>query len=269
MLLVLGFGLSWGIAQTTFGLGIKATGMAFAFAVVSGLSCLFGALVPLLVFTPASLFRPRGTLLLISMPILFLGLFLYATAGRRREAEQTTRDFAIPRAGKFTVGMAICIFTGVLGSSINLGFAFSGKLLHRGLQLGANSVTSTYPVWVLVLGAGFVPNFIYCVHLLRRHDTGRLFFRSGWLRDMFLAVAMAFIWLAGIVGYGAGASLVGKYGTSLGFALLNATQVLTASALGVFAGEWENTSAATRRVLAEGTTLIVASGVVLNLGGLF
>ncbi|HZP01642.1 MAG TPA: L-rhamnose/proton symporter RhaT, partial [Terriglobia bacterium] len=59
------FGFLWGIAQVTFGLGIRAVGMALAFAVVAGLSCLSGALVPLLVLNPADLFRAGGVLLLI------------------------------------------------------------------------------------------------------------------------------------------------------------------------------------------------------------
>lgn len=267
LLLVAGFGLTWGIAQTTFGIGIRATGMAFAFAVVSGLSCLFGSLIPLLVFSPASLLHPRGTLLLVSMPILFLGLIFYATAGRRRETEQHAEAPQRSREN-FKTGMAICIFTGICGASINLGFAFSGAVVHRGLQLGGSPTTSTYPVWVLVLGAGFVPNLVYCLHLLQRNKTSSLFFHPGCFRDMLLALLMAFIWLAGIVGYGIGATLVGKYGTSLGFALLNASQILTANALGIFAGEWKKTSVSTKRVLIRGTVLIVASVVVLNLGGL-
>ena len=54
------FGFVWGIAQCTFGLGIEAVGMALAFAVVSGLACLSGSLVPLLVLDASEFVRPRG-----------------------------------------------------------------------------------------------------------------------------------------------------------------------------------------------------------------
>ena len=79
------FGFLWGISQTTFGLGLKALGIAFA--VVAGLCALFGSLVPLLVLNPSDLLRPRGLLLLASIPILLLELAFYAFAGRRREQE--------------------------------------------------------------------------------------------------------------------------------------------------------------------------------------
>ena len=70
------FGFLWGIAQVTFGLSIRAIGMAVAFAVVQGLQTPVGSLTPLLVFHPAALFRPRGLLLLASLPVLVLATLL-------------------------------------------------------------------------------------------------------------------------------------------------------------------------------------------------
>ena len=263
------FGFLWGIAQATFGLGIEVVGMAVAFAVVSGLSCLSGSLVPLLVLNPADLFRPRGLLLLISMPILLAGLTLYGMAGRRREKEQS-----LPKASggavarSFKVGLAICIFTGIFGSNINLGFAFSGDIQRHSLALGASAVTSTYAVWLLVMGAGFVPNLLYCFRLLSRNGTWSLFGRGG-MRESGLAIAMAFLWLSGWVGYGIGTTLVGTYGTSVGFAVFAAAMVLSSNVLGILAGEWRTTSPGTRKVLAAGMAVILISVVLLSLGGLF
>ena len=88
------FGLLWGCAQVTFGLSLRIVGLALTYAVVSGLACLSGSLIPMLAFHPEELFRPRGLLLLLSIPILIVGLVFYAIAGRRREKEQ-----ADPNAG--------------------------------------------------------------------------------------------------------------------------------------------------------------------------
>ncbi len=263
------FGFLWGIAQVTFGIGISAMGMALAFSVVSGLSCLFGSLVPLLVLSPDDLFRPRGVLLLISMPILFTGLTLYGLAGRRREKEQSPVTKAQAMTMSFVAGLAICIFTGVFGSNLNLGFAFSGHVLQKAVQMGAKPTTSTYASWALVLGAGFVPNCLYCVWLLIRNKTWTLFVRAGSAKEMGLATAMGLLWLSGMVGYGIGATLVGNYGTSLGFALFTTAMILASNLLGIFSGEWKATSNRTRSVLAGAVAAILVSVVVLNLGGLF
>src|SRR5256712_2515243 len=91
------FGFLWGIAQVTFGLSIDAVGMAVPIAVVSGLACLSGALVPLLVLSPADLLRPRGILLLVSLPILLVGLSYYGVAGRPRGKEGQPAQPGPPR----------------------------------------------------------------------------------------------------------------------------------------------------------------------------
>jgi L-rhamnose-H+ transport protein len=270
ILIPLIFGFLWGIAQTTFGLSIKAVGMAFAFAVVSGLGCLLGSLIPILTSNPADLFRPRGLLLLASLPILFPGLVLYSMAGRRREKEQATgASPADAAAMSFAAGLAITIFTGVFGANLNLGFHFGHGLVQRGLELGGNPATSTYPVWALVLPAGVIPNVFYCVYLLFRNGTWSAFRTNGWAKEGALAIAMALLWLGGMVSYGIGATLVGRYGTSVGFALFSASIILAANVGGILAGEWKSTSARTRRLLAVGMTAILIAIVVLNLGGLF
>lgn len=264
------FGFVWGVAMTTYGVCIDMVGIALAIAVVAGLSCLFGSLIPLLVFNPADLVRPRGLLLLVSMPILFLGLILYSKAGRRRESEQASPQSAFGGAtAGFKTGLAICIFTGIIGPSFNIGFAFSGDIMRHSLALGASPLTSTYAVWSLVLGAGFIPNLFYCLFLLLRHRGWSLFLDSGWVKETLLAVAMTLVWFTGIVSYGIGATLVGKYGTSVGFALFIAATILSSNLVGIVTGEWKNTSQGTTKLLVCAGAATLASVLVLNLGGLF
>ena len=264
------FGLVWGIAQTTYGVSIRMVGIGLAIAVVAGLSCLFGSLIPLLVFNPADLLRPRGILLLVSIPILLWGLVLYGKAGRQREKEQGSPNPGDSAARQsFKAGLFICIFTGIFGPSFNFGFAFSGDLIRRSLDLGANAVTSTYSVWPLVLGAGLIPNLAYCFFLLARGRGWHLYTQRGSAREMLLAAAMAAVWLAGIVSYGVGATWVGKYGTSVGFALFIAATILSSNLVGIFTGEWKNTSGGTRKLLAGAVAVTLISVVVLNLGGIF
>src|SRR5271157_5902968 len=110
LLLLLVFGLLWGTAQTMLGVAIRLAGMAFAFAIMSGVACLSGSLVPILVLNPHDLFRPRGLMLLVSIPILLVGLYLYAKAGWRRDNEQRS---VVPSVGdttkNFAAGLAVSI----------------------------------------------------------------------------------------------------------------------------------------------------------------
>ena len=270
LLLPMVFGLLWGFAQVTFGISLRVVGVALTFAVVSALGSLSGSLVPLLVFHPDDLFRPRGILLLLSIPFLIVGLVLYAFAGRRREKEQSGPDAGSSAAkGTFATGMALCIFTGVFASCYNLGFAFGGDVIQASMRQGAGPMTSTYPVWALVLGAGFIPNLIYCVYLLAKNRSAALFIRGGWTREAGLGIAMALTWITGVLSYGMGATLVGTYGTSVGYMLFTASSVLFANAFGLMAGEWKGTEPRTKRLLFAAVAFLLIAVVVLNLGGLF
>jgi len=187
-------------------------------------------------------------------------------AGRRREKEQN--ESTAPMAARsFGAGLALAIVSGIFGASYNLGFAFSDNIIHTSRQLGADTVTSTYPVWALILSAAFVPNLLYCLYLLRENRTWRPFTGAGWLREAALALAMSLAAVTAIVGYGVGATLVGRYGTSIGFTLFMSTSILASNALGALTGEWKLTSQRTRGVLAAGMAAVLVSVVVLNLGG--
>jgi len=264
------FGLLWGIAQVTFGVSLRMVGVALTFAVVSGLASLSGSLIPMLIFHPAEILQPRGLMLLLSIPFLLVGLTFYAMAGRRREKEQAGGP-AAPASpqSSFTVGLMLCIFTGVFGSFYNLGFAFGGEVVRASQDHGAGPSTSTYAVWALVLGAGFVPNLAYCVYLLAKNRTANLFGQRGWTREALLSVVMAVAWVTAVLSYGIGATLVGADGTSIGYMLFTAGSILFANAFGLMAGEWKGVTLRTKRFLAAALAFILLAVIVLNLGGFF
>jgi L-rhamnose-H+ transport protein len=270
LLLPFVFGLLWGFAQVTFGLSLRMVGVALTFAVVSALGSLSGSLIPLLVFHPGDLFRPKGLLLLLSIPFLMVGLIFYALAGRRREKEQADPNAGpSPSISNFATGMALCIFTGIFASSYNLGFVFAGEVIRASRQHGAGPLSSTYAVWALVLGAGFIPNLVYCVYLLVKNRTANLFARRGWPREAALAVVMALTWVTAVLSYGIGATLAGAEGTSVGYMLFVAASILFANAFGLMAGEWKGASPRTRTFLYAAVAFILIAVIVLNLGGLF
>lgn len=263
------FGFLWGIAQVTFGLGIDAVGMAISIAVVSGLGALFGSLVPLLAMHPGDLFQARGVFLLIALPILLAGLYFYGRAGRLRETDLSASSPRGAGARNFGRGLAICIFTGIFTSTFNLGFAFSPDIQKSAATLGATPAIATYPVWALIFGAGFLPNAVYCIYLLSRNRSWRLFGEARSLRNAGFALAMAGLWGAGVFGYGIGANMAGTYGTSIGFTLFMASSILAANAFGIWSGEWKATASRTRQTLIVGLLVILISVVVLNAPGFF
>lgn len=264
LLLPITFGFCWGIAQLTFGLAIARVGMAMAFAIVIGMSAVLGSVIPLAVFRAQDLAGRPGLVLLTSAVILAVGLILYSQAGRRREREAGDEDRS---GGSFWTGLLLCIFTGCFGSMLNLGFAFGNGISASAIAQGASPERATFAVWAAVLAAGSIPSLCYSAHLLRKNGTWQAF-RNSPGRETLLAWLAAGLWLYGMLGYGVGATMMGDYGTSIGFALCQTVLLLWSSALGMLAGEWRQATRATRYRMSASLLLIIGAMLVLGLGTL-
>lgn len=267
LLVPIGFGLLLGIGQVLFGLSIAAAGTSIAIAVVSGVSCVSGALIPLLVFHPHDLLRAQGLVLFVSIPVLLLGLVFYSVAGKRRENEHTETKGIIIRLTP-AVSFGLCVTTGILGSSINLGFAFSGGIMQASIAHGATAFNSTYAVWTPLFVASFIPNLIYTSYLLTQNRTWPLFFVRATGKESVLSVSIAVLYMTAFVGYGIGATAMGSSGTSVGWVLFVAATVLVSTVAGLWMGEWQNTSPRTRTFLFLAVTMVVAAVTALEVGGL-
>jgi L-rhamnose-H+ transport protein len=258
------FGFGWGIAQVTFGLSIARVGMAMAFAIVIGLSSLLGSVIPLAVLHPGDLASRPGVVLLASAVLLLCGLGVYAHADRERESRANP---AISSENGFLGGLLLCIFTGCFGSMINMGFVFGSGIAQQAVRQHITAESATLSVWAVVLAAGYLPNLGYTLFLLKKNRSVGLF-RGSFPREFMLALAAAVLWLFGMLGYGAGASVMGKYGNSIGFAVCMTVVLLWSSALGLIAGEWKSASSAARMRMRAGLALIIVSMSVLGIGSL-
>ena len=265
LVLPLVFGFGWGIAQVTFGLSIARVGMAMAFAIVIGLSSLLGSVVPLAAFHPDDLLSRVGLALFASAILLAIGLVLYARAGREREALAANEATA---KHAFRIGILLCVFTGCFGSMINMGFVFGGDIAQRAVAQGVSPQKATLAIWLVVLGSGYIPNLAYTLYLLNKNGTANRFSQSPG-RETLLALAAAVLWLFGMLGYGVGASIMGKFGNSLGFAVCMAALLLWSSALGQMAGEWRAAPPSTQKRMYTGLAFIMVSVIVLGFSGLF
>lgn len=264
MLLPLLFGFGWGIAQVTFGLAIARVGMAMAFAIVIGLSSLLGSVIPLAVFHPTALRGRPGAILLASAALLICGLILYARAGYERDWSGSAGN---PSKRRFLNGLLLCVFTGCFGSMINMGFVFGGNIADQAMRRGLSAERATLCVWAVVLAAGYLPNIVYTVHLLRHNQSVGAFRRRFW-RETLLALCAAMLWLFGMLGYGVGASVMGTYGSSIGFAACMTVLLLWSSGLGIFAGEWRAAPSRARSRMRLGVAFITMSMLILGLGSL-
>jgi hypothetical protein len=206
---------------------------------------------------PEALLGQLGLILSASAALLVASLLLYARAAGMREKGSP--------ATKSATGLILAIFTGVTGGMINVGFALSEGIVRRSQLLGNSAIASTYPVWAVLLAAGFLPGLTYCTYLIRKNRTGALFVSPGCSGDLLRSTAMAVSWILATTLYGLSTTYMGKFGTSVGYLLYGSSSVLFANVLGWRVGEWANASPQALKNFWAGMGLVLAAIATLAL----
>lgn len=246
----LAFGFAWGFGAILFGLTVDRLGVSLANSLVIGLSSAAGSLVPLLV---AGSFRleARQLVLFAGIAAFLGGVALCGAAGRMRD--QSARAEVCWSGYLFAAG------SGVLSAVFNIGYSLAQPIAAAGRGLGESQFGATNCIWVLMLGAGALPNLAYCGRLMRRNRTAGLLAGPQPSRTWGLAVLMGVLWGASIFLYGAATPLLGDIGPSIGWPLSLATGLLVANLMGLWLGEWRGAPARAAARMRLGIVLLLAA----------
>jgi L-rhamnose-H+ transport protein len=258
------FGILWGVGATLFGLGISRVGLALGFALILGITASFGSLLPMAILHPDQLTTKRGIPLIAGTLVMVLGLILLSLAGRAREREAETSKNG--RSG-FTIGLIICIFSGIFSSMLNFSFVFGEELRLRALQLGASSAMAANPIWALTVSGGFLANCFYCVQLLNKNRTWGAFRRPNSGLYWLLGITMGLLWFGGTLTYGVGARLMGARGGIIGWPIFMTIDIIVALFWGAVSGEWKGASHRALSYNWAGVTVLLFAIAIISAGG--
>jgi L-rhamnose-H+ transport protein len=237
------FGIAWGTGSTLFGLGISRVGMALGFALILGITASFGSLFPLAILHPDQLFDKRGLGLIVGTVVMTVGLVFLAGAGRIRERDLSKAS----SSSGFTIGLVICIFSGIFSSMLNFSFLFGDELRLRALHTGTSAAMAANPIWALTVTGGFFANLVYCVYLLNRNRTWGAYRERSSPAYWLLGISMGLLWFSGTVLYGVGAASLGTLGGIVGWPIFMTLDIIVALFWGATSGEWKGAS---RRAIA-------------------
>jgi len=259
---IFGFGVCWGIGATLTGIGLTLLGIGLGMAIILGLCASVGSLIPLLVLTPQQIHTRQGHIYLLGTAVMLAGIAVCARAGILRDAGKNQASKGTQR-GTFLAGFLVCCGSGLFSSALNFSYAFGGEAIKHALELGASMLWSTGVVTALAVTGGFLSNFVYCGYLLgKNHSLGK-FASEGSGVGWFCGALMGLFWFGGQSLYGLGISHMGTLGVVIGWPLLMGMIIVTSNAAGIFTGEWDGVSAATRRFLAAGMVIILLALAVL------
>ena len=258
-LILVGWGVLFGIASLLYGIAVDLLGIALGFAIQLGLSIVLGALLPLL-WAGAFELRSRGDwFFVLGLALMVAGVILCAQAGGSKgEAGSSS-------AKRFRLGLLIAIVGGVLAPTLNFGIQYGTALLSKGAGAGSKQEfpVEIYLAWAVFLSSAALVQAGYCFgRVVREHSTA-VFAAGMRTRDALQVPAMSLLWIASVFVYGRSAFGLGTLGNSFGWPVFVALIILTSNAWGVLLAEWKQaTRAAFLRMIAGSAVLIFAAFLI-------
>jgi L-rhamnose-H+ transport protein len=256
----------FGIGSVTFGLGLQLAGLSLGNSLMVGIISVTGSLVPMLILSPESIVTPAGGLLLLAMLISVIGVIYCSIAGNIRAKSLDKTGQSGEKKAPFKVALIVCIVSGVFSSMLNVSLVLGLPVAELAMAKlpGAFGTYRAYnAVWAITLSGAFVPYLIGCVFLLIRNKSLVRYekFPSGFKH----ALLMGILWFSCITLYGAGASQLGKLGTTIGWLILMAVTVIVGNLWGLITGEWEHAPIEAKQKMTRGLVFMFLSVVVVGI----
>jgi L-rhamnose-H+ transport protein len=115
-LILIGWGLLFGIASLLYGVAVDLLGIALGFAIQLGLSIVLGAIAPM-VWAGAFRLQSRADwLFVLGLALMVLGVILCAQAGGRKQSSGDSNPT------RFRLGLITALIGGVLAPTLNSAF---------------------------------------------------------------------------------------------------------------------------------------------------
>ncbi len=271
LLLTIGFGVGFGLAQIFFGLGIAAIGMALNFAIAIGISTVLGSLIPLLVLHRERVFTPQGAMIFLGVLLILVGIVGCAVAGKMKDKHLEAADprpresAAVPMS--FKAGLIICILAGLGSPLTNFALAFGAPLLARAAAQGVNPSSQANVIWAPVNTAAFIPYIIYCIYLWKKNKTAGLFRASGTGLNWVFGAIMGSLWFGSTVIYGAVSGRLGDMGPILGWPLFMSAIIIASNVWGIATGEWKGSGSKALNTMLGSIFFLILGFVALAYAG--
>ncbi|MDA3866556.1 MAG: rhamnose/proton symporter RhaT [Salinivirgaceae bacterium] len=263
VLLVLIFGIIWGIGAILWGLGMDYLGIALSVPIMSGLNNSVGTLMPIIIRNPDELLQPEGIRIIIGVVVLLLGIVVCSVAGSMKaKALSLQTENNDRKKSRFMVGLFICLLAGIIGPMINFGFVYGQPLQQKAIEYGSSLTFSSNAIWSIVLTGGFAANLIYCIYLMRKNKTAANY-RKGNSMYWILALLAGVLWYFSIMFYGMGGSNLGKSGASIGWATMQSVAIVAANIAGILSGEWKGASVKHFSIMFSGMAVLIVGIIII------
>jgi len=181
-------GALWGFGGLTFGLTMRYLGMSLGVGMALGYCAAFGTLLPpiaksLFPAIPvpetigqiAATLPGQVTLAGVAVCLLGIGISTYAGWTKEREMPEAEKKKAIAEFD-FSKGAIVATFCGIMSACFSFALTAATPIGVASADAGTSMLWTGLPKLVVVLAGGFTTNFVWCLLLNVKNQTGYQYF---------------------------------------------------------------------------------------------
>ena len=211
-----------GLGVIVLRIGVAAAGNTVGYAAVFGMMLGTGTLVPLFLLHAPEIMSNRGIIILIVLAIIIIMTVVAGYTGVKKDRKKPETGMRKSGAVFFShisvkTGILFSLFAGLCFSSINTGFILSRPLAAHALFFGAPDYFAGNMAWIVLFITGGVINILYSIIIMAVNNSAHNFADEGAFKNFLLVLAMSFLWIISYLFYNMGASIMGLWGTTVGW----------------------------------------------------
>ena len=269
------FALLWGVANVLCGLCVVRIGAALTGAILAGLGIIVGSTLPMVMkgtglFANAPDLMSHGGLVLIAgLAVILIGVLISSIAGFGR-AKALSGLTVLPSQGmqgSFATGLVMVVIAGITSAGSGLCFVYGQAPIKEAMAAqGVDTMTADISVWAAALMSGALVNILYPAYIMtKKKNWGELIKTPG---ETLLAFIMGIQMIIAFTLMGRGMLLLGVFGASVGFAIMQTLQIMGNQAVGFLSGEWKNVYGKPRRLMYISLVVLTVAVIIVALGNM-
>jgi L-rhamnose-H+ transport protein len=143
------FGIGWGVAAIMFDLACDTLGMALGFTLILGLGTVSGSMIPLLFLDRARFFSAEGLHIVWGVLVMIAGTSICAWAGKLRDdGVRVPADHPPLHSHSFFAGLVFALVSGLLDPLVNFALVFGSNLTTTAVALHQHwRYNNPYAAW--------------------------------------------------------------------------------------------------------------------------
>jgi len=251
-------------------LAFEMIGTSLTFALLVGAMTIVGVLFPILIYHPGVVSTQTGFFIILGVAMVFVSLVLSVIAGTMKEKNQNS-GAAGTKNKKFIIGIILSIAGGTLSGLMSLGMNMSWATSIKTATInfgGSKASQASNLVLMLILWGGGIPNLLYSIYKLTKNKNWYRYTDKDSKRYWLLLLMMCTQYSGSVILWGISTSenLLGKLGSSIGWALFVGMIVVSSNAGGFITGEWKNSGKKAFGIMLTSLSIIILAMVSIGYG---